>query len=237
MSRWICWTLPLIAVMLASGAWSADPPVGYVVAIDGKLERKPSSGNWAVARLQQPDYVGDHLRTDKQSMAAVEFTRGGKVGVNTATEILIVGPREAKDVTERSTVEQITVQAGSIWAKFAKQSEQFKIQTESCTIGIRGTEFVVEQSADGETEVSVLEGEVEVVDSTNEVTRLKPGQYIRARRGQRARLSRETEQQMRQRLERRHARFTRFWAKRATWRTIQNNPPQRQPVNRPRPRP
>jgi hypothetical protein len=212
MSRLLCLTLLSIGfIAFMRPAVSETPtPVAYVIAIDGKLEvKRPSSETWAQMALQKPDYVGDHLRTSGESVAAIEFTRGGKIGINAGTEIEITSERAATDVTDRSSLATLSVKAGSIWAKFTKQQEQFKLQTESCVIGVRGTEFVVELDGD-ETSVSVLEGEVEVTDGEQQVTRVRPGEVVAVRRGKRAQRRMEKLQQMRKRLDTRHKRLYRF---------------------------
>lgn len=164
-------TFAILAVLLAArcslpphpaDAAGAAPVVANVVAINGALtvQRPPNSG-WFSGFEQMPDYVQDHLKTDANSLAALEFRVGGRIGINKGTEVEIVGPRDVTDVTKRGTVERLVLRSGTIWAKFAKQHEQFKIQTESTVIGIRGTEFVVETDANKDTTVSVLEGQVE----------------------------------------------------------------------------
>jgi len=149
------------APMMARAAENPQP-IASVVAIDGSLSVLRAPGDkWFAGFVQMPDYVHDHLKTDDKSLAALEFKVGGKIGINKGTEIELVGPREAADVTKRGTFEKLVLKSGTVWAKFARQHEQFKIQTESTVIGIRGTEFLVETGANKETTISVLEGEVE----------------------------------------------------------------------------
>lgn len=129
--------------------------VASVVAIDGKLTvERPGAGKYA-AFVQMPDYVGDVLSTDAKSVAALEFVVGGKIGVNPSSSVMITGNRSASD----GSGHVLNVKSGAIWAKFDKQKSPLLIKTPSATIGIRGTEFVV-NSDDKGTTIDVFEGNV-----------------------------------------------------------------------------
>ena len=158
--------LLLAAALLAPGmatslsqraqAASGAPVIAKVVAIDGKLTLdRPGVGRYA-AFVQMPDYLQDRLTTDDKSLAAIELTVGGKIGINKNSAVQLTSATSAVDAT---TGHVLTVSSGSIWAKFSKQKSTLEIKTPSATLGIRGTEFLVEASKEGTT-IEVFEGAV-----------------------------------------------------------------------------
>jgi ferric-dicitrate binding protein FerR (iron transport regulator) len=169
----------ILLAALSVGLACADSKgsvVASVIAIQGKLSVKSvGSAGWSAARVNQSDYPHDHLKTDASSVAALEFVVGGRIGLNKGTEVEITGSREATDVNKGT---QLKLTSGSLWAKMSKQKDTFRIATPSCTIGIRGTEFVVEEKSGG-TEVSVLEGEVAITDAAAHLTLARPGEVLR----------------------------------------------------------
>lgn len=155
------WLCALMALTVCLGVYvrpvhaESKTAVASVVAIDGKLMlERPGAGKYA-AFVQMPDYVGDKLTTEKNSVAAVEFVVGGKVGINPNSAIEITGNRSATDASGNV----LRVTSGAVWAKFDKQKSPLLIRTPSATIGIRGTEFLI--NADNEsTTIDVFEGKV-----------------------------------------------------------------------------
>lgn len=203
--------LAIVATLcvLAAPIQAGPSPVAHLVAIDGKVLVMSGNAAWKSATLNQADYLGDHLKTDGSSLAALEFTVGGKIGLNEGTEIEITGARDVQDVTQRDATSTLVLKAGTIWAKFTKQQEQFKIQTESTTIGIRGTEFVVEDDG-GETTVSVLEGLVDVADAQG-IMQAAPGDVVAVRRGQRAQRRQYKVDDLRKKMDGKRGRLSRFF--------------------------
>lgn len=133
-----------------------QPVVASVIAIDGKLTcERPGKGKYA-AFVQMPDYTQDVLSTDANSVAALEFTVGGKIGINKGSAVRIIGNRSAADATSGQVLK---LDSGTIWAKFDKQKSPLYIRTRNTTIGIRGTEFLVEAGTDSTT-IDVFEGTV-----------------------------------------------------------------------------
>jgi FecR protein len=149
---------PFTSWELSRPAQAADSAavVASVVAIDGKLTLdRPGRGKYA-AFVQMPDYVQDKLSTDERSLAAIELAVGGKIGINKSTSIQLTSATGAVDA---STGQVLTISSGSVWAKFSKQRSTLQIKTPSATMGIRGTEFLVEATSEGTT-IDVFEGAV-----------------------------------------------------------------------------
>lgn len=165
------------------GGASPGPVIASVIAIDGSLSMASAgTDTWHSARVDTNGYTNDRFKTDKNSMAALEFTVGGRIGLSKGTEVALIGPRDAKN-TATGTV--LSLARGSVWAKMAPQTQPFQIKTPSCTIGIRGTEFVVNEGQQ-QTVVSVLDGEVGVTDNkTHQTTVGRPGNMLALRPGHR----------------------------------------------------
>ena len=192
---------------LASPPSSGEAPViASVVSVERTVRVKPAGQSaWIPAKPQMAERASDHIKTEADSVVALEFVCGGRVGINASSEVELVAPRSAREVTDGTFLK---LSSGSIWATLNTQAVPFKITTPSCTLGIRGTEFVVDD-ADGQTEISVLSGAVEVTDSARGVTMVRPGQVLLARRRQRALLRAEGLSVMRGRLLRRLMRLRR----------------------------
>lgn len=136
--------------------------IANVTAIRGSLfVQRLNQANWSSAYVKMPDYLYDKLRTDEHSVADIEFTIGGHIGLDKSTAIQLTGPREAKDITQRPFIKTVILKAGTIWAKITKRQREFQFQTQGGVLGVKGTEFVMEESeTEKNTTVYVLEGNV-----------------------------------------------------------------------------
>lgn len=176
--------------LLLIGVSFADDPVARVQSIKpatpaapAKLNRiRPNdpAGGFPVS-VNTTGYIKDHFKTDPNTLAALEFLIGGRVGINKDTEIEIV---DAKSVADANvSVKRIIMKNGSLWVKAdAKALKQpIEIQTNGGVMGIKGTEFTVDAKEDGTTKVCCFEsnsdiGGVEVRDKNGKVIGVaKPG--------------------------------------------------------------
>lgn len=166
----------ILAVLLISILPAAAQPkeeVARVVTIKGdRLDYSRDGGNaWYQAFVEMKDYKGDQLRTNASSYGSIEFYTGGQIGINKDTTIQIVSDDNA-DI--------INLEKGGLWGKLKTRPAEkgpVQIKTSSGVMGIRGTEFVINESDQG-TEVSVLEGEVAVTPEGGEEIKLTAGQKV-----------------------------------------------------------
>jgi hypothetical protein len=185
-------TLTLGLLML--GTVFADEPVCRVQSIskvgDGPapflVQKKPKDPKNYPATLNSTGYIQDHYITDGNTVAALEFLIGGRVGINKNTDIEIV---DARSVSDGKPVKRVVLKNGGLWVKAdAKQLKQpLEIQTNGGVMGIKGTEFTVETQQDGTDRVCCFEsnstqGGVEIRDKAGKVVGLaKPGEeYVLA---------------------------------------------------------
>lgn len=145
----------------------AGPPkpeevVGKVTSVEGsKLEvQRAGAGKWLKTKVDEPSLVKDHFKTDSKTSAAIDLFVGARVGVKKSSEIVLLGEGDAA-VVENGAVRKIQVKSGGVWAKFDKQDKAVTIQTRGGVMGIKGTEFTVDTTEDGRTDVVLLEGSVD----------------------------------------------------------------------------
>ena len=112
----------------------------------------------------------------KQGRATVRFHSDGSV--------LRVGPDSRVQVDESATEREVTVFFGRLWAHVVRAQERLsRFRSGSTIAAIRGTELSLGVAVDGdETELSVLEGQVEAENDAGRIL-LTGGQTAVARRG------------------------------------------------------
>jgi len=209
MKRVLCLT------MLCCFSGQAEEPVVRVQSIkpaDGTgksklLQKRPGDAASFPVSVNTTGYLKDHFITDQNTLAALEFLIGGRVGINKDTDIEIVSERSVADGNVE--VKRIILKNGSLWVKAdAKQLKQpLEIQTNGGALGIKGTEFTVDQEEDGTVQVCCFEsnsqlGGVEIRDTAGQVVGVaKPGDEYRIHRQRKAQIQRfKNVQEFRQKI-------------------------------------
>ncbi|RZA06059.1 MAG: hypothetical protein EOP11_11280 [Proteobacteria bacterium] len=155
----VCFTL------LPVNAWSesAPTPVATVVSIDGKgvakLRRK-SGTETTVAPLQQLQ-AGDKITTDDKTVVQITLPDGTLVRIGLNSEYRIDSAR----VDGNFIAWVFSLARGSVRALVEKsvprKEAKFRINTPAGTMGVRGTEFILEHSVKtGITTLYTIEGKV-----------------------------------------------------------------------------
>ena len=179
-------TLALSLLLLTAA--TAEEPVVRVQSISPVQSSAPTllkqrhGGESQAFRVSENStgYLKDHYLTDPNTVAALEFLIGGRVGINSDTEIEIVDQRS---VASNTTGKRIVLNRGSLWVKADARSlkQPLEIQTNGGVMGIKGTEFTTEVLPDGRVRVCCFEsnsqlGGVEIRDPQGQVVGLaKPG--------------------------------------------------------------
>ena len=86
--------------------------------------------------LGMPVWIGDQIITDKNTVLAIEFIIGGRVGINIDSWVTIVSERSVADST--ISVKKIILRKAGMFAKMARLKEPLEIQTNGGVIGIKG---------------------------------------------------------------------------------------------------
>jgi hypothetical protein len=132
--------------------------------------------------------VATLLRTEEAIWAGESPAEGGRVRtgplrlsagramlrLDGGAELLLHGAVDLRLVDGGS----VTLMSGEVHAKVPEAAVGFTIHTPGGKVVDLGTEFIASVNRDGETEVSVLKGEVEVPDAVGVVHRLTTGQSL-----------------------------------------------------------
>jgi len=172
-----------LVLLLATSLWAQPAPVAQVESIagDGHLfYQDAGKTSWYRAFVEMDNYKGQHLKTDKGSMATLRFKLGGLANLAKGSEIEIVSERNVEVVGNT-----LLLKSGSLWAKVEKQKEELKIKTAGGVMAIKGTEFVVQVDDNGDTKLSLLEGSVVVQPEVGESYQAEPGAEVTFGRGRR----------------------------------------------------
>lgn len=93
------------------------------------------AGKGTLVELQNGDSidVGDHIISDSDSVAALEFVLGGVVGIKKGTTEIVIGERETRNPND-----SLLTKAHSVWAYFNKEETPLTIQNHGGAFGIKG---------------------------------------------------------------------------------------------------
>lgn len=189
----------LLVLALALPALAEEPVlrVQSIQAVDPKgqtqlLQKRPEDAKSYPVTINATGYVLDHFATSSNTMAALEFLIGGRVGINQSTDVEVLNERSLGD--GQVPVKRMVLKNGSMWVKAdAKTLKQpLEIQTNGGVMGIRGTEFTIHEEEDGTVEVNCFEsnseqGGVEIRDLNGQlVGTARPGDQVRVHRSRRA---------------------------------------------------
>lgn len=121
-----------------------------VVRVDRIEERLRGKGALAL-------FEGDVLRTDDKSGALIELSNGIQVGLNRNTSFKIVSRWEK----EKGITRILRLKQGMLWVKTSGGPKQLEVETPAAIAVVKGTEFMIETSKDGNSTLKVIEGLVE----------------------------------------------------------------------------
>jgi len=153
-------TVVLQSVLILQRVAAVRDVQGQVsVQARGKDDFQPLAGRERV-------YAGDTVKTGENGHITLEWLDGTR---------LVVGPKTLMTVLKcqinTATDAEMSIfklDAGSIWIRVIKvlsHKSKFEIVTPTATAGVRGTIFSVRVASEGETKISVLEGQVAVSSS------------------------------------------------------------------------
>lgn len=153
-----------VAIFLASSgvenqAQAASQSVGTakngigefrIIRTDGIEERLQGKGNLQL-------YEGDILITQTASQALIEFNNGIQVALNENTEFTILSRWErTKGFTRILRLKQ-----GEVWVDTKGGPKPLEIETPVATAAVKGTEFDLLVTPDGQSTLTVINGVVE----------------------------------------------------------------------------
>ncbi|MBC8001603.1 MAG: FecR domain-containing protein, partial [Opitutaceae bacterium] len=136
-----------------------------VLTIDGSADILRAGGvDWAKVGVNQALSFGDRLRTAPNSRATVRMTDMTVVRVDQSTTFEVQPPPAQK------TKPVLNLRNGSVYLYSRDRSQEFQIRTPVAAGAIRGTEFNLTVGADGRTQLTLLDGEVDLSNEQGTVT-------------------------------------------------------------------
>ncbi len=148
---------------IAEGSW-----VATLVMKTGDLKITTSDNKSVRAKKGMKLTSGSTLITEKNILAAIKTSDGSLVKINEKTELKI------------ASADKIKVILGEIFCK-VKERKELEIITPSCVCAVRGTELNVKVKANGETEIFVFDGTVEIKNDYGR-TVLSKGKMVKVRK-------------------------------------------------------
>lgn len=155
--------IPLIALLIFAYFYvtliSPLVTIAELVVDAGTVQAMRANGEWADASNGMYLAEGDSVRTLADSEAAVIFFESSIMRLGPETEIGI----QTLDSTPDNSFIVIRQESGRTWNKILKLSgiDGYAVETPTTVASVRGTSFSVSVSPDGETEIQLVEGELE----------------------------------------------------------------------------
>ena len=134
------------------------------------------TGGWAAASVGQALALHDRLRTGEDSRAAVRMTDLSVLRINELTETEILPPQET------NATPTLNLKQGSAYFFSREKSRELQIKTPAANGAIRGTEFVATVASNGNTTVTMLDGELELSNAHGSVL-VRSGEQANAEPG------------------------------------------------------
>lgn len=163
----------------------AEDSVGWVASVTGKAWVVDDTGR---RPLKEEDVLLDGERILTDASSSVEVSLGGKnqLFVDSSSNLIF----EADEATDLEI--EVGLDFGTLRPQLNdwKSSQRFRIVTPTAVAGVRGTDFVVQESLEEGISVDVMEGEVEVEGKLGQRIRerIRAGLQLRLdRRGEKSR--------------------------------------------------
>jgi len=127
--------------------------------------------------------AGDVIVTSATGRALITFFEGSSTQLEPGTEITV---EELVEDIRGTTVIRLHQELGSTWNRVARlfdTASSFEIRTSTATACVRGTALTVDVDEQGDTEVSVSEGEVEL-EVAGKLVKVPSGKKTKVKDGQ-----------------------------------------------------
>lgn len=187
---WVVLTLILGGLCLPAAASS---PAGVIVHLYGQVEiRTGQAGPWQPAELHQKLMAGDLIHTGPASGAAILCADESQIKLNENSflelrEVAVSGRLRFSDIVpaavSQAAASLYKVKQGEVWLRNKNDKFRFELETPAVTAAIRGTEFNLRVDQEGTSLLTLLEGQVQLVNPWGELI-LTAGEEGLARPGQ-----------------------------------------------------
>ena len=145
-------------------------PTCVLLTKEGKVEvARKGTTQWSPAQTNQTLQIGDRLRTGLRSRATLRWSESSVMRVDELTSLEIQPPAKATDKP------QLDLKSGTTYFFSRERPTEIQFRTPVASGAIRGTEFNLAVAEDGRSVLSLLDGEVDLVNAQGSVT-LKSGE-------------------------------------------------------------
>ncbi len=146
---------------------------GTLVATEGIVQTRLASGSqWAPASLRKVYSPGDAVRTGRSARAEIAFLDGTVTRIGAHSLLRLAGQQSFGKLL-----------IGKLWFKVTKQHAPIRIETPAAVASVVGTELLVTVNSQEGTEVTCLEGHVNVKGAVGGEVALAAGQWTDIRKG------------------------------------------------------
>lgn len=160
--------LAALCMLLGGPAWSLVT-ISYM---SGRVSRqRPGNQAWEEVQLGTALSAGDLVRTARGATAALAFDDGSRVVLEGGSSLTV------REVKPSASLFDLAV--GTLKAFVASvRSRRFEVKTPTAVCAVRGTEFQVQVTPQGQTNVQMFEGLLAVSDGHGNETLIKDRQRI-----------------------------------------------------------
>ncbi len=164
--------LSLLSGTLACGpAAAAFSPLTVLSAASGHVQVLKTGGqDWADAKEGMSLDAGDRIKTDAAAKATITFFDGSTIDLSANTEISL------DDLLSKTNSNPKTIKIGqkigetaSNVVKLVDPASRYEVDTTSAVAAVRGSQMVVQVTADGTTRVYNVEGAISITAQGKEV--------------------------------------------------------------------
>ena len=135
-----------------------------LISIEGRVLFARGDGTFKNATEGQVLFYGDRIRTGENSRAALRLPNGSLLRVNQLSTV------EIKQPADREKEATISIWEGVMYLFSRANPEEVDFETPTATGAIKGTEFSVAVSPQGETSLALIDGEVELANRLGAVS-------------------------------------------------------------------
>ncbi len=146
--------LVLFIIINLTGVY-AIVSVAYPLKVKGDVDLTRNLESSAL-KLGDELYNGDEIETKAESYAVIQFEdKSSIIKLFPNTILNIRTEKEGEKYNKKSLLKM-----GELWAKVEKSTGKFEIETPTTVASVKGTNFMLNVSEDGTTELFTFEGEV-----------------------------------------------------------------------------
>jgi hypothetical protein len=157
--RWV--TLPLLLLM-AGAAVAATEPVGKAITVIGKVNVARDVAEAIRLKRMDPVYRNDLITTAERAQAKLLLNDNSILKLAPASEMRLSDVMVDGADEEKTVIDLLKGRVRSLVGKRLGAASRYEVHTKVAVAGVRGTDFVVWITPEGNTVVRCFEGSVEV---------------------------------------------------------------------------